>query len=264
MSAMTEADIALAGEYVLGLLDNAAQAQAEARMASDPLFAREVENWRNYLVPMVMGQDETPPAFIWEKISGTVSASKIEQDNPKRPHFWRYAGIAGGGIAAALAAILFLQSLPDSVPDQEAGEESFAEAAAERMEAPNEAAADAAAAAPAFDAVPANLAASIVGADGKYRLTARYDNKAKQMLINAQALNVAPLYPEVWIVPKDGKARSLGLVAAKGESRLVIASDMQKYIYEGAAIVITPEPEGGAPGGVATGPAIATGKLVQS
>jgi anti-sigma-K factor RskA len=43
MSRLSEDDIALAGEFVLGLLDAAEQAAAQARAATDAMFAAEIE-----------------------------------------------------------------------------------------------------------------------------------------------------------------------------------------------------------------------------
>ncbi|MFC4292288.1 anti-sigma factor domain-containing protein [Sphingorhabdus arenilitoris] len=259
MSQMTEDDIALAGEYALGLLDDAAQAQADARAAKDTAFAQEIENWRIYLAPMLDGIDEPVPSHIWPLVNNALPETNNAQDNQKRPHFWRNASFIGGGIAAALAAIVYLQTAPNFQPAEEAGTDVAAEAAADSNELQSDAAA-----APALRREASSLAAAVVSEDGKYQLTARYDRASNQMLLNAQSLDIAPLYPEVWIVPEDGKARSLGMIAAKGETRLTIAADMRQFIYDGAAVVITPEPQGGAPGGVATGPAIAIGKLQQS
>ena len=108
---------------------------------------------------------------------------------------------------------------------------------------------------------PVILTASVDGGNGANIVRARYNSGSKILLMDAVSLKTAPLYPEIWIVPADGKARSLGMIKTSGQTQLKINSEMQQYIYDGADIVITPEPQGGAPGGVATGPAIALGKL---
>ena len=51
-------DKALAGEYVLGLLEGEARAETERRIASDAEFAREVEGWRTRMLAF---DDATAP-----------------------------------------------------------------------------------------------------------------------------------------------------------------------------------------------------------
>ena len=53
----------LAGEYVLGTLDGAARAAAEARLARDPAFAAAVSAWQDRLAPLAtLTAPADPPA----------------------------------------------------------------------------------------------------------------------------------------------------------------------------------------------------------
>lgn len=90
---------------------------------------------------------------------------------------------------------------------------------------------------------------------------ARYDIEKGQMLLMPVLLETGELYPELWLIPADGKARSLGIVRGDTPSEIIINSDLRTYMNKGATLAITPEPEGGAPGGKATGPVIASGKI---
>ena len=67
--------------------------------------------------------------------------------------------------------------------------------------------------------------------------------------------------PELWLVVGEDAPLSLGLLSPSGRSELVIPPALADRTAEDATLVITLEPPGGAPGGVATGPAVAVGKL---
>jgi anti-sigma-K factor RskA len=81
------------------------------------------------------------------------------------------------------------------------------------------------------------------------------------MLLTPVALDTGALYPELWIIPADGKARSLGMINGDRPTQMDVSPDMRPYMNEGALLAITPEPAQGAPGGVATGPVLASGKI---
>lgn len=81
------------------------------------------------------------------------------------------------------------------------------------------------------------------------------------MVVLPVSLDTGQLYPELWIIPADGQARSLGIVEQSSPTTVTVPSDMRQYLASGGTLAITPEPEGGAPGGKATGPVIASGKI---
>jgi len=59
----------LAAEFVLGLLDAQAQAEAERRLKSDPAFAREVEQWRARFAAFDQTAEEMPVGdALWQRI----------------------------------------------------------------------------------------------------------------------------------------------------------------------------------------------------
>ncbi len=226
MAELTQDDTALAGEYVLGLLDNAAQAAASARVASDHDFAAEVEAWRLRLQPMLEGADEAPPTHIWPGITAKLPANPAQDNEKGRVRFWQMTSLASGAVAAVLAGILFLQTPP--VPQVQ----------------------------------PAPLVAALSSETGTASVTARYDAGSGEMLLTPVSLKTGNLYPELWIIPADGKARSLGIVAGDHATQMVVPINMRAFMEQGATLAITPEPAGGAPGGKATGPILASGKII--
>lgn len=101
-------DDALAGEYVLGVLDAAERAEAEARMARDPGFAAAVAAWETRLSPLNAGYAEVkpPPA-----LQGRIAARLFPAAPQRRVAWW--AGLAGAAAAATLlAGVLVWQGPP--------------------------------------------------------------------------------------------------------------------------------------------------------
>lgn len=226
MTMLNEDDIALAGEYVLGLLDMAGEAYVAARIASDPDFATEIDTWRVRLQPMLEGSDTVAPAHIWDRISGALP-QPTEQDVGKgQLRFWQALTGMSVGAAALLGILLLQQPTPVTPP-----------------------------------APQAPLIAALGSDTGKASLTARYDGDSGKMLLTPVSLDTGKLYPELWIIPADGQARSLGIVRGDAPSEITITPEMRIFLDKGATLAITPEPEGGAPGGKATGPVIALGKI---
>lgn len=112
----------LAGEYVLGLMPEAERLVLEQRMASDPLLAVLVEEWRLRLQPL----DDTATALdggpaLWQRILHSTGQEKRAGLDPlRRPAFslqplwdslafWRVAGLAA--LAAALLLAIGLASV---------------------------------------------------------------------------------------------------------------------------------------------------------
>jgi|GWRWMinimDraft_6_1066014.scaffolds.fasta_scaffold13849_1 anti-sigma-K factor RskA len=225
MTMLDENDVALAAEYVLGLLDAASTVTVEARIATDPLFAAEVEAWRLRFQPMLDG-DVTPPAHLWKSIENALPQATGQDVTESKLLFWRsLTGISVS--AAAILGILFLQK-PDNIP---------------------------------VPAPQAPLIAALGSETGVASLTASYDANTGRMIITPVSLDTGNLYPELWIIPADGTARSLGIVGGKSATAIIVPANLRQYVGSGGTLAITPEPEGGAPGGKATGPVIASGKI---
>lgn len=100
----------LAAEYVLGLLDAAAQAEAERRIARDPAFAREVESWRARFSEFdETAQEAAPGETLWLRIEQSIASPSVgEQITPGLLHrFWNsIAALRAASLAAAAAAIV--------------------------------------------------------------------------------------------------------------------------------------------------------------
>lgn len=225
MTVMTDDDFTLAGEYVLGLLDAGQEAVVVARIAVDSDFAAEVEAWRLRLDPL-LGPEETAPADMWSKIEMGLPAPTLQDVGSSKLTFWR----ALTGISMTAAVFLGVLLLQRPAPTT-----------------------------PVVDSSP--MIAALGSEDGRSAITARYDSAQGTMLLTPVALDTGELYPELWVIPADGKARSLGVINGDRPTQMDINPDMRQYMNEGALLAITPEPAQGAPGGVATGPVLASGKI---
>ncbi|WP_441240239.1 anti-sigma factor [Tardiphaga sp. 768_D3_N2_1] len=108
----------LAADYVMGLLEGAELAAAEARMTDDAEFARAVSVWRERLADLdATAEALAPSAGLWDRIS---DSTRIKPEIPlpgaraalrgatlwDNISFWRGAGI--GGVFTALMLVVVL------------------------------------------------------------------------------------------------------------------------------------------------------------
>ncbi|BAF89723.1 hypothetical protein AZC_3725 [Azorhizobium caulinodans ORS 571] len=71
---------ALAGEYVLGLVDGEEAARCARLAETDPAFAAEVAGWRRRLGSLDATADAVPPSpALWERISASVADTATSQ-----------------------------------------------------------------------------------------------------------------------------------------------------------------------------------------
>jgi anti-sigma-K factor RskA len=225
MTVITDEDCTFAGEYVLGVLDAAQEAVVVARIATDSNFAAEVEAWRLRLNPL-LGPEQAPPAHIWTKIAKALPAATLQDVGNAKLTIWR--ALTGVSVTAAIFfGVLLLQRPAPTAPA----------------------------------ANPTPMIAALGSADGRSAMTASYDKVQGTMLLTPVALDTGTLYPELWIIPADGKARSLGVINGDRPTEMDVSPEMRQYMNEGALLAITPEPAQGAPGGVATGPVLVSGEM---
>ena len=120
-----DADNAMAGDYVMGLLDGAEHAAAEQRIATDQSFAQAVSAWRARLADLDLTAEESPPSpALWQRIADATKIAPIDALTSARAalrgttlwdniRFWRGLGI-GGAFAAALFATIMIGALATS------------------------------------------------------------------------------------------------------------------------------------------------------
>ena len=223
---LTDEDIATAGELALGLLDKAEAAQARARLADDPEFATEYAKWPDRMTAMEPLIEDAPSPAVWSRIDAAI-ASQPRQDNAgTHLRIWQGLTAASFAVALVLATVLWRQPETQLVPAQ-----------------------------------PQILVAAIGAEVGRESVAANYYPQTGALQIIPISLDTGKLYPELWIIPEDGVARSLGMIDPSKPAVHSIPEAMRPHLHKGALFAITPEPAGGAPNGKATGPVIAKGAI---
>lgn len=231
---------ALAMEWALGTLGRAERADADARRARDPEFAALCDDWAEQLSPLA---DEvaplTPSPEVWARIDSEISKETSFQPAPSasaKLSWWQTLGLwqAATAAFASLALALLVTRPPTPLPT-----------------------------APAAIAPQTSLLAATLAAEGGRALvTASLDTGRSTVVVSPVATeNLDGRVPELWLIPADGKPRSLGLINLGGVQQVAVSPTLLKLVAEGAVLAVSLEPAGGSPTGLPTGPVVATGKL---
>ena len=94
----------MAGDYVMGLLDETEQAVAERHIGTEQSFAKAVSAWRERLADLDLTAAETAPSpALWQRIA---EAAKIAPNDGLPPHSPRcmaprYGTTSGSGAPSA-------------------------------------------------------------------------------------------------------------------------------------------------------------------
>ncbi|HDS0924588.1 TPA: anti-sigma factor [Stenotrophomonas maltophilia] len=238
------ADI-LAGEYVLGVHDAAERLRIEHRIATDPGFARLVEQWQVRLAPLLeeLGS-EAVPAHLWPRIRSELgwpavtAAPKLWQ----RTGFWQ--GMTALAAALALVAVFNRQPLPTAPSTPVAVTPAPTPTPAEPEQATK----------------PVTPLLHDDGTPGWLASVDKAQGKVLMVPVPAPA-DSAGRAPELWLIPAGGAPRSLGLVSINRAHTVAVPDALRDVLVNGSVLAITLEPSGGAPQGIPTGPIIAKGDI---
>ncbi|MDE2581391.1 MAG: anti-sigma factor [Rhodospirillales bacterium] len=251
MSDTPERDL-LAGEYVLGTLDEAERAAAAALAAQDADFARAVAVWERRLAPLAdLAAPAAPPPEVWERIAASLDAlpaavparqarglpasaaaaesaggPAVGRDSGLSPamtrpfrfgvRFWQATTFGALALAAALAGFIVLR--PPMTP---------------------------------------GLAVLMPKGGGPAAMLAVTAGAGEMMIRPASVL--APVPPgremELWALPPGARQpRALGMLPPGGRR-------LRMPMRPGTEIMVSLEPAGGSPTGLPTGPVVYAGRL---
>jgi anti-sigma-K factor RskA len=228
----------LAGEYVLGVLDADERARAQARIASEPAFARAVAWWENRLAPLAARVAPVePPATIWPRIAHLIGAT----ETPRRSAWnsvglWRGAALGAFALAAASLVALIVTPRPAPTP----------------------------AIAPAKPAAATEVAVISDPATQRPALVATLDRAADKLILTPVSIKLPTARDaELWIIPQGQKPISLGVIPSKTQTRVALPAGLRGAAAYTATLAVSDEPLGGSPTGAPTGQIRAAGKFQQ-
>jgi len=295
----TEDHIALAAEYALGTLDADERAQVELTMAANHDFQALVESWERRLAVLhqMVGPIEPPPE-VWERIriaAGLAPAQPILQlttaaagpeappaspestlgepvaaEAPSEPastglspeskrvvyfavraKLWRWGALGASAMAASFLAIIVAQLFEPEIlppPLRPAVRTQIVKVATPPPP------------------MPAQYVALLQSSASSPAFILTVDSGSKKFTVRKVGASQEPGKSyELWLVSdKLQRPRSLGVIGGNDfTTRAALASFDDDTMHK-ATYAVTLEPEGGSPTGVATGPIVFTGKLMET
>jgi len=300
MMAYSEDHIALAAEYALGTLDADERAQVETMMSVDKDFTAMVEAWefRLGVLNQMVGSVEPRPE-VWDRIKAAIGISEpqaplVFSDAPLPSQLFEPKGLAPEGlapeglapeglapasavdnsnvirlarqvrrwrniasftmaIAAALVALIAVGAYqPDLLPDA-----IRPKARTQVVEVRT----------PPTQAPPSAQYVAVLQKDGSspaFILTV--DAATRNFTVRRVGAQPEPGKSyELWIVSdRLQRPRSLGVIGSNEFTARPVLSGYDPEVVNQATYAVTVEPPGGSPTGVATGPIVFTGKLVEA
>ena len=233
----------LAAEQALGVLDGGEAARARRMEADDPAFAAAVARWRGRLAPLAEETEPVEPpagvmAVVERRIGAAGDGANVVQLRRKLAA-WRGLAGAAGVLAAALALIVMVRPV-GLIEQPPAGQVQVQERGA--------------------------LVATMAGDSGPARLVATFDPMSRNLVVAAAAGISAGSKEthELWMIPKGGTPKSMGVMPADKPMYAVLAPERAAEFTEGVMLAVSIEPAGGSPSGLPTGPVIASGALVRA
>lgn len=208
----------LASEYVLGTLKGAARRRFEDYLQRDVALAAAVADWENKLSPLAERLAPVAPhPRVWQKIAARIDGVNVgARAETKRAGlwesiaFWRSFGLGAGGLAAVLLASMLLFKPGEQSP----------------------------------------MLTAVLAEDNNVARAFIEQPKSGVLMVNMVApwktMNGMAL--QLWVVPKDGAPRSLGIINDTGETKLVLVG-MDEKLSGGMVFAISKEPPGGSPTG---------------
>lgn len=234
MSDLPDDDQLLAAELAFGLIDGAEAKAAEARLAADPAFAETYARWLDYAAAMFTDPGEAPRPSVWTAIEARLPAN----DQRRAPSLTTLRWWQSSALVASAAALVLAVILVERAPR-----------------------APVIAPAPIAQPAPQAPLVAVLTGDNKGVLTISFDRVSGRLTAAPSGMHVGAHSAELWVIPADGKPRSLGVVAAGAPGWTRAPGAAASAIAPGVTLAITVEPVGGSPSGKPTGPVILTGKV---
>lgn len=225
---MSDEDDLLAAELALGL---EADPATQARMASDTDFAQRVAWWEQQLAGLASDADQEPPAELWPRIAAALPQNDNAASSGSSSSVLRWKLLSGAMAAVAVMSLVMVAQRPQiSLPPP--------------------------ASAPAV---------ATLSGEKDSALAISYDPASHRLTVAPVKLDPGKGDAELWVIPVGAeKAVSLGVIDSRKASSHQLNPSQARLVAPGATFAISLEPIGGSPTGTATGPIVASGKLIET
>jgi anti-sigma-K factor RskA len=103
---------------------------------------------------------------------------------------------------------------------------------------------------------------AMIKAGADVAAVANWDVNSRQLMVAEVKMPVVPDRDyQLWVIPADGKPRSVGVMPNRPHLRMDLAEPLSAMLAEGATLAVSIEPLGGSPTDAPTGPVVASGAL---
>jgi anti-sigma-K factor RskA len=216
---------ALAAEYVLGTLRARARQRFEALARSDRTLGALVRRWEDALTPLAQAVPAIePPRRVWEQIEERTRGREEHPGFWSNVRFWRSFGLVAGGLASVLVAAFLWLSISTR------GDPMFVAV----LTAP--------------DSVPRMVVSMHPPDQLRVRMVKPWAGMEGRSL-------------ELWVLPKEGPPRSLGLVHNGMGDTMIRVAATDPRVQGANALAVSMEPPGGSPTGRPTGALVCHGMI---
>ena len=199
--------------------------EGAARRAADAVFAARVLWWEQRLAGLALPLEEAPPPQLWARIASKLPSN----DNHRSVLPWQLFSAAMAGVAA-VALVMVAQRPAVQLPPP--------------------------ASAPAV--------ASLSGERGS-AVAISYERSTRRLTIAPLKLDRGKGDAELWVIPiGQTEPISLGVIDARNASSYQVTPAQARLVAAGVTFAISLEQTGGSPTGRATGPIVASGKLIET
>lgn len=241
-------DDLLAAEFVVGVLDADQRRRVQTRIDTEAAFAGLVAEWELRLIGLLAEIDPVSvPEHVWLQLRTRLGWSPVEGARRgvwQNAGFWRAATAVAAAAAIAAVVVGRIADAPTSAPQPP-------QVAVQPVPAP------------APEETAAKPVTTLAHDDGTTGWLASVDVvRGSVLMVPVPApADTQGRVPELWLIPTGEAPRSLGLVSIDKSHTVSVPAELRRALAVGSTLAITLEPQGGAPGGVPTGPVIVKGDI---
>ena len=223
----------LAAEYVLGTMKGGARRRFQDYLQGDAALQTDVASWEAYLTPLAelflaKVPAIEPPARVWARIEARLDGpaalppARTKSGFWENLGFWRALGLGAAGLAAALLVTVITVKPAEQEP----------------------------------------MLMSVLAEDNneaRVYIEQPKSNMLMVKMVKPWKIN-SGIAHELWVIPKAGAPRSLGVINSAADTTIDVAG-LDAKLVNGALLAVSLEPPGGSPSGSPTGRVVCKGSI---